>query len=105
MSCPRWFARGLLGAAVLLLLAAASFSAPPATSQRERKDIADAVAKLGSADPAERDEASKALWSIGEAARPALQETAAGDDLEAARRATEILRQIRYGIRPDTPPV
>jgi tetratricopeptide (TPR) repeat protein len=77
--------------------------AADAPSPQQQKDIEAAIERLSSADPAERDAASRELWSIGEAAGPALKETAAGDDVEAARRAAEILRQIRYGIRPDTP--
>src|SRR5690349_8823972 len=67
-----------------------------------QKEIQGAVDKLSSADPADREAASRYLWSLGESARAALEEVSQGDDIEAARRASEILRQIRYGIRPDT---
>lgn len=85
---------------LLLMLGMPALSAPDA-----RRDIDEAIAKLSSADPAERDAATRVLWSIGEAAQDALKEAAEGDDVEAARRAAEILRRIRYGIRPDTPPI
>ena len=88
---------------VLLLIFALGMPALPAPDAR--RDIDDAIAKLSSADPAERDAATRVLWSIGEAAQEALKEAAEGDDIEAARRAAEILRSIRYGIRPDTPPI
>src|SRR4051794_486195 len=91
-------------ACLLLLVPSAPILCAPADSpQREKKEIEEAVAKLGSADPAEREAATRALRIIGEPAQAALKEAAAGDDIEAARRASEILRSLRYGIRPDTP--
>ena len=97
------------------LLMGLGFATAPAAGQatvptedrarREREEIEAAIGKLGSADPAEREAASRYLWSLGEPARKALEDATAGDDIEAARRAVEILRFIRYGIRPDTPKV
>lgn len=93
-----------------MLLVAAVAVGPHASAQgapdaAQRQKVAEAVEHLSSADPAERDSASKYLWSVGEAAMPALREAAAGDDAEAALRAAEILRHLRYGIRPDTPKI
>ena len=69
---------------------------------RQRQRFEDAVGNLSSPDPAEREEASRTLWAAGDAAEATLREAAAGDDVEVARRAAEILRNLRYGIRPDT---
>jgi tetratricopeptide (TPR) repeat protein len=73
-------------------------------SPHRRQEIADAITQLGSADPAEREAATRVLWAAGAEAEAALREAAAGDNPEEARRATEILRNLRYGIGPDTPP-
>src|SRR5687768_10917011 len=89
----------------ILTAALSAQAVPDDAKQREQRDIDEAIVRLGSADPAEREAASRTLWTIGEPAEDALRETAEGDDVEAARRASEILRHIRYGIRPDTPKV
>jgi tetratricopeptide (TPR) repeat protein len=107
------FPRRLTGVVIAVVLAApaplrAAAQATTPTEDRaarQRQDIDAAVSRLGSADPAEREAASRFLWSLGEPARPALQQAAEGDDIEAARRAREILRLIQYGISPDTPKV
>jgi tetratricopeptide (TPR) repeat protein len=85
--------------------AAGAFAAEPGAPavDPQQKQIADAIARLSSADPAEREEATRVLWAAGDAAVVALTEAAAGDDVEVARRASEILRNLHYGIRPDTP--
>ena len=92
-----------LCALLLVPLAPAATRAQEAPDGREQRSIAEAVERLGSADPAEREAASQYLWAAGSAAEAALREAAAGDDVEAARRAGELLRHLRYGIRPDTP--
>ena len=81
--------------------ATAPLTAPP--SDPQQKQIADAIAHLSSADPAEREQATRVLWAAGDAAVVALTEASEGDDVEVARRASEVLRNLRYGIRPDTP--
>ena len=103
MSGARFVPVVLLTLASLPMAASSAHAAPDPPARGQRKEIEDAIDRLGSADPAERDSASRQLWSIGEPAEAALRDTAGGDDAEAARRAAEILRQIRYGIRPDTP--
>ncbi len=50
-----------------------------------------------------REEASNFLWSAGTAAEPALQKGIKSSDAEVAWRAREILSNLKYGIRPDTP--
>src|SRR5687767_9765093 len=89
-------ARSVFAAAVLLLCVlcavapaargAAPARAPAAANPELERRIAEAVGKLGSADPAERERATQELWSIGKAAEPALQKVAAGRDPEAASR-------------------
>ena len=58
---------------------------------------------LGSPVFTERDKATKALWKMGEKARPALLQAAKSDDPEVAQRAKEILEKFDWGIFPDTP--
>lgn len=95
----------LLAVALTAPLQPPARAEPEDTLHRQQKDVEDAIGRLGSADPAERDAASEFLWSLGELARDALTEAADDGDVEAARRATEILGRIRYGIRPNTPQV
>src|SRR5688572_23187217 len=65
--------------------------------------IAEAVRDLGADDFRVREKAGDALWSMGDAAVPALKEAAASDDPEVSRRAQAVLDKFAYGIRPDTP--
>ncbi|MHC4778023.1 MAG: hypothetical protein ACYTFG_05530 [Planctomycetota bacterium] len=68
---------------------------PPAPEEALRERIAGLVARLGSESWKEREEASKELAAIGEAAVPALQKALESGDPEVAGRAEECLRQIR----------
>jgi hypothetical protein len=52
-----------------------------------------------------REQASFQLWSMGDAATPALERAAQSDEPEQAFRAREILRKIRLFITPDTDPL
>jgi hypothetical protein len=95
-----------LGCGLLALVLAAPAPAAPGDTQAPKfTDVRDAIEHLGSADPAEREAATKYLAGVGEAAEAPLREAAEGDNIEAARRAAELLRQIRFGIRADTPKV
>jgi hypothetical protein len=77
--------------AIALLLPA--FCALPARgAEPATQPIDDAIAHLGDADPAVREQASKVLRDAGPAARAALEEAAKGDDPEVAARARDILR-------------
>jgi hypothetical protein len=78
-------------------------TAPASQPADTAKQIADAIDALGSGDFAERERAATALWSFGDAARPALEQAAGGDDPEAARRARGVLASFAFGVRPDTP--
>ncbi len=75
--------------------ASSAFAADP-TPEDLAKD-------LGSPTFAVRDKATKALWKLGEKARPALAEAAKSDDVEVAQRAKEILEKFDWGVFPDTP--
>lgn len=84
----------------LILLAVSPFVSavdPP-------KIDAEQLAKdLGNPAFAIRDKASRELWKLGVAARPALEKAANSDDPEVAKRAAEILEKFDWGIFPDTP--
>ena len=51
-----------------------------------------------------REQASKALWEMGEAALPALEAAAQSADPEQSIRARDVLRKIQLHITPDTDP-
>lgn len=92
----------------LLVLPAAARAQPGAAAAApdpQAWQVAEAIERLSSVDPVEREEATRILWTAGDAAAAALEEATRGDDVEVARRAAEILRNVRYGIRPDTPRV
>ncbi len=78
-------------------------AAPAPTTTATERELLDAVERLGSADPVERELATNRLWAAGGAAEAALKEAAESDDAEVAGRAAHLLRNLRYGIRPDTP--
>jgi len=75
----------------------------PATSPADGAKIAVAIAQLGDADFAVREEAMRALWGFGKAAEQSLTEAAGGAEPEIAARAREILLDFRYGIGPESP--
>lgn len=95
--------RGILPivAAAVLAGGGASPAAPPPASAEE---IRGWIEKLGAPEFAVREEASRALEEIGEGAAPALEAAAASEDPEIQTRAQRLLRNLREGIRPDTPP-
>ena len=86
-------------------------AAPDTPPQAPQGEIDKAVERLGSADPADREAASKYLWSLGEAAEESLQRAAEGDDLEAAPRRRDpaadprgrAARHAEGHSRPDRP--
>lgn len=85
---------GLLLSAVGVLLAADP-PKPPAH--------ADLVKQLGDRDFRTREEASKKLWELGEAARPALEAGLKSGSQEVVTRSKKILDKFNRGIFPDTP--
>lgn len=94
---------------VMLVIPASRAAEDPATAAAQTQPaidpaIAELVSQLGDADPQIREKASKALWSRGHAAEPALRQAGASDNPEVARRAKAILRDFSYGLYPDAPP-
>lgn len=51
-----------------------------------------------------REQSSRELWELGEAALPALRKATSSDDPEQSLRARDLLRKIQLHITPDTDP-
>lgn len=85
-----------LGVALFVTVAAALVAADPPTP-------AELVKRLGDRDFRAREEASKALWQLGDAARPALEEGLKSNSPEVASRCKKLLDKFNRGIFPDTP--
>lgn len=66
-------------------------------------EIARAVSELGSDSLKTREAATRFLWDAGMAAEPALRAALKSSDGEVVWRAKQVLANLRYGIRPDTP--
>lgn len=62
------------------------------------------IGRLNDPDPQLREQATKDLWKRGRAAEPALKNAAESGPPEVKRRAKSILRDINYGLYPDSPP-
>jgi hypothetical protein len=77
-------------------LALLTFAAPrlPADDRPTPPDVFQLVERLGSNDFAERDSAARELERVGAPALAALRQAAAGQDPEARRRATELVRRV-----------
>ena len=82
-------------AAGLVLAAGLVIAAPPTPDELARD--------LGSPVYSVRERASKELWKLGAAARPALEAAAKSGDAEVSRRAADILEKFDWGVFPDTP--
>ncbi|TFH14936.1 MAG: hypothetical protein E4H02_08885 [Lentisphaerales bacterium] len=65
--------------------------------------LAEAILDLGHPRFAEREQATRYLWSQGPKADAALRQAAGSDDPEVSVRATQILKWIRAGLMPDMP--
>ncbi|MBP7274797.1 MAG: hypothetical protein KBA51_01180 [Kiritimatiellae bacterium] len=92
--------RGRVAAALLsFVLRAISGVAQEATPE----DLELWIRRLGAPAHAEREEASAALWRIGEAALEQLQEAERDPDPEIAMRAGRLRADISDGFRPDWP--
>ena len=108
----------VLAAIILAGTAAASFARSPRSKQIRlrrskapkpappvNKQIAQAIADLGSPVFSVRDKASQDLWHAGHEAQAALEKVIfESDDFETVRRAREVLFSFWLGIYPDTPP-
>lgn len=102
-----------LGRSLCALTLAVVFAATVAASDASPTNPATApsaptpeqlVKDLGSPVFILREKATKALWQLGEKARPALEAAAKGTDAEVAQRAREVLDKFDAGIFADTPP-
>ena len=92
-----------LGVFLPPILAALAASPSPAQTADPRRDPAALARDLGHPSFAVREKASKELWKLGPAARPALAAAVRGSDTEARTRAAAILDKFDWGIAPDTP--
>ena len=81
----------------LLILLAAQAPEPG------RQDIAQLIDDLDSPRFAVRQEATVALWAIGNDAVPALEAALETGNREVRLRAEVVLERIRLGIQPETP--
>ncbi|QJW94468.1 hypothetical protein [Frigoriglobus tundricola] len=96
----RWVPAGLVAALLALPVnAAPTDPAPKGPARTIDELVADLAAPLFRV----RESAQRDLWLRGDAAIPALERAASGDDPEAARRARELLDKFAWGVRPDTP--
>ena len=94
MSIPRF---GCLSAC--LFFCAAGIAAPPTDDE-----IRAAIKQLGHEKFAERERATKLLWSAGPAAEKALHEAIDDPEPEVRRRVRILYDRIMYRIEPGTPP-
>lgn len=85
------------------VLALLIFLATPPFSLAADPTPEELVRDLGSSVFSVREKASKALWQLGEKARPAVTNATQSTDPEVAKRARDILEKFDWGIFPDTP--
>lgn len=81
----------------LSLIACVSFAA-------DADPLAELVRGLSSESFREREDATLALWELGEASLVALREASASDDPETAMRAKGVLEKVELRITPETAP-
>src|SRR5262245_8436863 len=67
-------------------------------------EIGKAIENLSDAEFEARQAATELLWQAGDAAEAALEQAAKSTDPEVRTRAAALLKKLRLGIRPDTPP-
>ena len=87
----------------VLALGSFALAGDPPKPVEKKPDASQLAKDLGSPVFAERDRASRELWKLGIAARPAIEKAANSDDPEVAQRANDILEKFDWGIFPDTP--
>ena len=93
----------LTGLAATAGLASAAQEAPtPAAAAAP--DIGALIRQLADDNFHTREQATRKIWDLGEAALPALREAVASADPEQVYRARELLRKIQLNITPDTDP-
>lgn len=86
------------------ILATAAFVAPEASAAPTADEIAKAIENLSDAEFETRQAATEWLWQAGEAVEEALEHAAKATDPEVRTRSAALLKKLRLGIRPDTPP-
>jgi tetratricopeptide (TPR) repeat protein len=84
--------------------AAAPDKSAESALQQQDKSLPELIKDLADEKFRVRENASRAIWKIGEPALAALQESAQGNDPEQAYRANELLRMIQLHVTPDTDP-
>lgn len=91
-------------AALCASLAPAAWCAEATPPAPAAKDLAALVRDLADDQYKVREQASKDLWKLGEAALPALEEASRSPDPERRLRARELARRVQLRILPDTDP-
>src|SRR5438105_186413 len=102
-SMPKPALLSLLGTCLLLLAAGVQL----ACGQDEKPafpSIDAAIRALAEDEFAVRQRASDFLWKSGKAAQPALEQAINSTDAEVRLRSMMVLRKVRLGITPNTPP-
>lgn len=101
MKNPRaWIITGLVGFFGIAATAAGMEAQAPVP----KKNIEALIVELADDSFRVRENATKEIWELGEAALPALQEAAKADDPEQSFRVRELIRKIQLHITPDTDP-
>lgn len=86
--------------------ATAGPQAPPAPAAPDAPapSVDSLIADLSSENYKTREDSTRRLWAMGEVALEDLKKAAAGEDPEAAFRASNLIRNIEHFITPDTDP-
>ncbi|MCX6866215.1 MAG: hypothetical protein NTV46_08375, partial [Verrucomicrobia bacterium] len=95
----------LAGLAVFSRLAAATLETPPvAAAEPLAREIDTLIRELADESFRVRENASRDIWKLGDAALPALQEATTSTNPEQACRARDLIRKIQLHITADTDP-
>lgn len=89
---------------LLSLIACVSFAADAEAPQAEPVPQGELFRGLSSESFREREDATHALWELGDAALEALREASVSDDPETAKRAAGVLEKVELQITPETAP-
>lgn len=87
----------------LLLAAAISTGRAEEAKQTGAERVEELIGELSSDSFKEREEATRELWSVGDAALESLRRASGSDDPERAFRAAELLEKVELRITPETP--
>ncbi|MBN8460846.1 MAG: hypothetical protein J0M04_23705 [Verrucomicrobia bacterium] len=94
----------LLALMALVAVADNPAEAPPQAAAGEQPSITDLITSMADESFPARENATRKLWEMGDAAIPALKQAAEGTDPEIAFRARDILRKLELFILPGTDP-